>query len=84
MHYVLGEMVDFSSRAPHMMIVDIQRNAITMTCQELALALDGAQWKSMKLKRSYRLNLDKLHRDLWESRPPVETYKGRSKICRDM
>ena len=42
MHYVMGRPVDFSSRAPHLSLDDIQSNAITLTRDELGLALQGA------------------------------------------
>lgn len=41
-HYVLQRKVDFSSRAPHLLVEDIRSSTITVIREELGLALQGA------------------------------------------
>ena len=40
-HFVLQRPVDFSSRAPHLVVEDIRRSSIIVMREELSLALQG-------------------------------------------
>lgn len=60
-HYVLARTVDFSSRPPHLNLEDIRSTTITVTREELGLALDGALCEVHNAKEELQTQLAQAH-----------------------
>lgn len=56
-HFVLQRPVDFSSRTPHLVVEDIRSSTITITREELGLALQGAACEVHDVKEELQTQL---------------------------